>query len=110
MKWPEVYYTVCECLLREGGEKNKNQVITYLNTIRNHRNIPIDLNLAYTLTEDEVWKELIKEMKKEYIGEGQMFYYYKRTGAVSIPYGPAVAYDDNVYVLPLPQKELDFGN
>lgn len=110
IKLPEVYYTACECLLREGGEKNKNQAITYLNTIRNHRNIPIDLNLSYTLTEDEVWNELVKEMKKEYIGEGQMFYYYKRIGAISIPYGPAVAYDDNVYVLPLPQKELDFGN
>ena len=109
IKTPEIYYTLCECLLREGGDDNKNQAITYLNTVRNHRNIPVDLNLSYDLTAEETWDELVKEMQKEYIGEGQMFFYYKRVGATSIPNGPAVAYDDNVYVLPIPQDETDFG-
>ena len=110
IKTPEIYYSLCECLLREGGEANKNQAIQYLNRVRNNRNIPATMNLAYDLTEEEAWEELEKEMKKEYIGEGQMFFYYKRTGAVSIPNGPAVAYDDNVYVLPIPQDETDFGS
>lgn len=107
IKYPEVYYTLCECLLREGNKKD--EVIKHLNFIRNQRNIPVELNIPYTLTEEEAWKELEKEMCKEYIGEGQMFYYYKRIGASSIPNGPAVSYDDNVYVLPMPQKEIDFG-
>lgn len=106
IKYPEVYYTLCECLLREG---DKNKVIEHLNFIRNKRNIPIELNIPYTLTEEETRKELVKEICKEYIGEGQMFYYYKRIGAGSIPYGPPVSYNDNVYVLPMPQKEIDFG-
>lgn len=39
-----------------------------------------------------------------------MFYYYKRKGFTSIPNAIAsVSIDDNVYVLPLPQDEVDFG-
>ena len=109
IKTPEIYYTLAECLLREGGSKNRNDAITRLNTVRNHRNIPVELNLPYNLTEEEAWNELVKEMRKEYIGEGQMFFYYKRVDATSIPNGPGVNYGDNVYVLPMPQSETDLS-
>ena len=109
IKWPEVYYTLTECLLRKGGSTNKNLAIDHLNTVRNHRNIPASVNLQYTLSGDEVWDELRKEWQKEFIGDGQMFYYYKRNGYASIPNGPALTYDDKVYVFPLPQAEIDFG-
>lgn len=103
----EVYYTLVECILRLG--EDKNEAIQYLNKVRNARNIPADRNLPYTLTTEEVWNELEKEWKKDFIGDGQLFYYYKRQGYMSIPNGPAVTYDDKVYVLPLPQLEVDFG-
>lgn len=109
IKTPEIYYTLAECLLREGGSKSRNDAITRLNTVRNHRNIPVELNLPYNLTEEEAWNELVKEMRKEYIGEGQMFFYYKRVGAASVPNGPGVTYGDNVYVLPIPQSETELG-
>ena len=109
IKWPEVYYTLTECLLRKGGSTNKNLAIDHLNTVRNHRNIPASVNLQYTLSGDEVWDELRKEWQKEFICDGQMFYYYKRNGYASIPNGPAFTYDDKVYVFPLPQAEIDFG-
>jgi len=106
IKWPEIYYTLVECSLRKG---DKYSAIENLNNVRNHRNIPSNLNISHTLSIDEVWEELYKEWKKEYIGDGQMFYYYKRNAYTSIPYGPSLEYDDNVYVLPLPQLEIDFG-
>lgn len=109
IKWPEIYYTLAECALRKGGVANKNEAIDRLNTIRNRRNLPASVNLQYTLSEEEVWNELQKEWRKEFIGDGQMFFYYKRHGYVSIPNGPALTYGDNVYVLPLPQSEIDFG-
>lgn len=109
IKTPEVYYTLAECLLREGSSKSRTDAITRLNTVRNHRNIPIESNLSYELTAEEAWNELVKEMGKEYIGEGQMFFYYKRIGATAIPNGPGVTYDDNVYVLPIPQEETDLS-
>ena len=67
IKTPEVYYTLAECLLREGSAQSRNDAITRLNTVRNHRNIPIESNLPYNMTEEDAWNELIKEMKKEYI-------------------------------------------
>lgn len=103
----EVYYTLAECILRLG--KDKDEAILLLNKVRNARNIPSSLNLSNELTSEEVMKELEKEWRKDFIGDGQLFYYYKRLGFTSIPNGPAMAYDDNVYVLPMPQLEIDFG-
>lgn len=103
----EVYYTLAECILRLG--KDKNEAIQYLNKVRNARNIPASLNLSYDLTVEEVQKEVEKEWKKDFIGDGQLFYYYKRLGFTSIPNGPALTYDDKVYILPMPQTEVDFG-
>lgn len=103
----EVYYTLVECILRLG--KDKDEAILLLNKVRNARNIPSSQNLSNDLTSEDVMKELEKEWRKDFIGDGQLFYYYKRLGVVSIPNGPAVAYDDKVYVLPMPQLEIDFG-
>ena len=110
IKWPEIYYTLAECALREGGDENKNKAVDYLNTVRNHRNLPASVNLSHNLKIEDVWKELHKEWRKEFIGDGQLFYYYKRNGFSSIPNGPALSYDDKVYVLPLPQEEVDTGS
>ena len=39
-----------------------------------------------------------------------MFYYYKRKGYSNIPNAlGTITIDDKVYVLPLPQDEVDFG-
>lgn len=109
IKWPEIYYTAAECLLRAGGTENKQKAISYLNTVRSHRNIHPDWNLSNNLSEEEVKNEIYKEWRKEMIGDGQMFYYYKRNGYTTIPDGPSLVYDDKVYVLPIPQDEIDFG-
>ncbi|GAA4302531.1 RagB/SusD family nutrient uptake outer membrane protein [Aestuariibaculum suncheonense] len=49
---------------------------------------------------------LLKEYRKEFIGEGVLFYYYKRNDVSRIPRNPEVCNDD-CYVLPLPRKEID---
>lgn len=103
----EVYYTATECLLLSG---NKNDAVGYINTVRNGRNIPKEKDLSVNLSQEEIEDELFKEWRKDFIGDGQMFYYYKRKGFTSIPNAIAsVSIDDNVYVLPLPQDEVDFG-
>ena len=42
------------------------------------------------------------------MGDGQLFFFYKRIGSESIPY-TSVEGNDELYVLPLPEKEVDFG-
>jgi len=56
-------------------------------------------------------RSLVKEARKEFYGEGQLFYMYKRlnrniVGLSGISY-PA---SDKLFVLPLPIDETDYGN
>ena len=54
--------------------------------------------------------EIAKEYSKEFMCEGQMFYYYKRLGLKRIGVYRTVAIEpEEVYVIPLPDDELDFG-
>lgn len=62
-------------------------------------------NLPETLSSDER-AEILKEWQKEYIGEGQMFYYYKRLG---LPIPNATAGGDAAFILPLPKNEVEMG-
>ena len=107
LKSAEVCYTEAECLLRKGGGANKVKAVEALNKVRKNRGLASML-LETSLPEEEVWNELEKEWRKEFIGDGQLFFYYKRMGVTSIPYTTATC-DDNVYVLQLPQAEVDFG-
>lgn len=89
----EVYYIAAEC----------DQSLSYLNTVRNNRgllNLPANANLT---------TELQKEYQKEFFGEGQLWYYYKRRNLTAIP--NPLSSSGNVtmnalkYVWPLPLSE-----
>lgn len=99
----ELFYIAAECL----ADSNPAQAIELLNTVRNKRNIPTDQNLQ-GLTPGEIREEIRKEYMKEFIAEGQLFFYYKRTGAESI-YGYANPMTDAQYVFPLPADEVING-
>jgi hypothetical protein len=90
----EVYYIAAE------SEQN----VAYLNTVRNNRGL---LNLPGTAS---LTTELQKEYQKEFFGEGQLWYYYKRRNLSPIP-NPLVAsgtitMNATKYVFPLPLSEL----
>lgn len=92
----ELYYIAAECSGSNG--------LAYLNALRAHR------GLAELVAADDLQNEIYKEYCKEFLCEGQMFYYYKRLGLNSIGVFRTVAIDpESVYVLPLPNDELDFG-
>lgn len=80
--------------------------ITFLNTLRFNRGLT---NLAATAA---VATEVAKEYKKEFIGEGQLFFYYKRTNTTAIPNGAATVGNITMgaaqYVVPLPDSETNF--
>jgi len=80
--------------------------IAFLNTLRFNRGLP---NLASNAV---VATEVAKEYKKEFIGEGQLFFYYKRNNSTTIPKGNVasgnVAMTALQYVVPLPESELNF--
>lgn len=100
VKLSEMYYIAAEC------EPIAATAIGYLNTVRNNRGL---LSLATTAN---INTELQKEYQKEFFGEGQLFYYYKRKNLVNIPNGAAssgnITMSAGQYVLPLPLSETQF--
>lgn len=102
----EVYYMAAECLNETGSVADRQKAIGYLNTVREKRGI--QRKLGADLDQAGVQQELLKEWRKEMLLEGQMFFYYKRRGMTNIP-GSTVLMNDETYVMPLPQTEVEFG-
>jgi hypothetical protein len=90
----ELYYILAET------EPNTTQALTYLNTVRYNRNL-VNITNAAALPD-----EITKEYKKEFWGEGQLFFYYKRKNVTSVPSGASSFSNSTpVYVVPLPLSE-----
>lgn len=93
----EMYYILAET------DPDPAQALLYLNTVRFNRGLP-DLPEGSDLE-----AEISKEYQREFWGEGQMFYYYKRKNVQQIA-NPTDGYDwdfiySPVYVVPLPVSE-----
>ncbi len=92
----ELYYIAAECAATNG--------LDYLNKLRAYR------GLAPLSATNDLQSEICKEYCKEFMCEGQMFYYYKRLNENQIGVFKKVSIDpETVFVLPLPDDELDFG-
>lgn len=100
----EMYYIAAETA------QNPTQALTYLNTVRYNRGL-VDLSETAVL-EDEIRKEYAKE----FYGEGQLFFYYKRKNVNRIPDASRTQSYFNIYmgpdkyVVPLPDSESQFIN
>ena len=55
---------------------------------------------------DDVKTWIVNEYRREFYGEGQMFYTYKRLGAKDMLWSP-VPVSENTYIIPLPESEYD---
>lgn len=101
IKLSEMYLIMAESLY----DTDRNQSINYINTLRKARirNAPdwffVDRQILFT------------EIKKEYLGEGQLFFAYKRlnkdpqnnSGVGDIPAS------NEIFVFPIPDKEIESG-
>jgi hypothetical protein len=92
----ELYYILAET------ENVPQNAIEYLNTVRFNRGLG---NLPPTA---DLPAEITKEYQKEFYGEGQLFFYYKRRNTPKINNGSAAS--GTVvpnYVVPLPEQEIN---
>lgn len=104
LRLSEIYYIAAECTFVADPQKAWG----YFNEVRLHRGIG-----PYAGAEDtqSFYTELVKEARKELYGEGQLFYMYKRLNrAIAGLGGTSVAASDAVFVLPLPDDEIAYGN
>lgn len=95
---PELYYIAAECYATK-TTPDLNEAMSLLNTMRERRGVYLKLD---GLDKEQVISEIRKEYRKEFLSEGVMFYYYKRTGTIDVPNKPE-AMTDNEYVLPNPE-------
>lgn len=89
----ELYYILAET------ETDPATARGYLNAVRNKRGLQ---NLAANAS---LPTEIMKEYRKEFYGEGQLFFYYKRTNTAAIPDGKTNSPIAPVYIVPLPLSE-----
>jgi len=101
---PEIYYIAAECYAT-GSNPNLDMALDRLNGVRNMRGLYENLE---DLTVEQTLEEIKKEYHKEFLSEGVMFYYYKRTGAAVVPHYTEEMSDEE-YLLPYPAFELQAG-
>lgn len=95
----EMYYIMAE------AATTPEEGVGYLNMVRRNRSLP---NLSTTINTVTLNNEITKEYQKEFYGEGQLFYYYKRKKVVRMQFMTADI-QLSKYVLPIPQSELEFN-
>lgn len=112
LKIAEVYLIAIECYASDGAGQDLAKAIEYLNYLKEVRNIQPDFFIAETATQEEIEMAIFNEYRKEFIQEGQLFYFYKRKGLLDFPrqMGEAIyEMNDSKYVLPYPEIEIESG-
>lgn len=99
----ELYYIAAEC------EPDLQQAVAYLEAVRQNRGMS-----AYPLqitSRDELQQEIEKEYAKEFIAEGQLFYYHKRLNEpiTSKSLYESYTISPSLYTLPRPDDENTYG-
>lgn len=101
IRLPEMYYIAAE------SETDPAAGVIFLNQVRNARSLP---PLVLTLTAAQLEDEIMKEYRKEFYGEGQLWYYYKRKNILNLLGGiPGVVMNESKYIFPVPNDEIQFG-
>lgn len=103
----EMYYIAAECA-------NHNNAIgagaSLLNNVRQARGLTA-LNAAGIASTDSLSTEIMQEYKKEFIQEGQTFFYYKRLNKdLRLVTTTNAVIPADVYVFPLPDKEKEYNH
>lgn len=95
----EAYYIAAECLYKT----DMTTAAADLMTIRKKRGYSSPA-LSGTTTEEEFWEALTYEYRKEFIGEGQLLFFFKRTNR-PITYSGGNFNHAGKLVMPIPDSE-----
>ncbi len=101
----EMYYIAAEAAF----DTDPQLALKYFNDVRFNRGI--GTQLTSVVSKDAFQLELLKEARKEFYGEGQIFYMYKRLNkSISGQSGVTYPASNSIFVFPLPNDEIEFGN
>jgi hypothetical protein len=94
----EMYYIEAECL----KESDLAAAVSSLNKLRSGRGLEPIKGID---SGEKLQEELTREYYREFVGEGQLYFYHKRIGTPNIDKQHANAN----YVFPMPDLEIDLG-
>ena len=100
IKLSEMYYIITEKLIKDG---NNAEALAKLDEVRSHRGISDTFSEEYSAEE-----ELMKEYYREFMCEGQVFYYLKHTKLSTMVWPEFYLTEDDL-IYPYPQDEIDYG-
>ena len=103
LRLSEIYYILAECTF----DTNPEEAATYLNAVRKGRGITAN-PIQTPISKNDFIKALVKDARKEFIGEAQLFYLLKR---LNLP----VMLDNEIpktlteeFTLPIPESETSY--
>ena len=103
----EMYYVAAECA---NNRSDINGAVSLLNNVRQARGLNA-LNAGGITTTDSLSTEIMREYRKEFIQEGQAWFYYKRfnknLNQVTLTTANIPA---DVYVFPIPDREKEYNH
>lgn len=99
----EMFLIAAECAA------DKGDAVGYFNQLRRHRGFSENEDLENTISDGAFRIEIGKEYRKEFIGEGQWFFYCKRLDQDNLP-DAIVPFEKGYYRFPLPDLEIEYGN
>lgn len=100
----EMFYIAAESIF----EKDKELACSLLDEARLNRGLISSIDRSISMA--DFVKELTLEYRREFIGEGQLFYRYKRLGGNMLKGKAEIEMKQSDYTLPLPAVEVEFGD
>jgi hypothetical protein len=100
LKLSEMYYILAEC-----DYHDNLSILDDVNPVRKARGIA-----ALTIAPADTRSFLTSEFRKEFLGEGQLFYYYKRLNQAAVTNSDKDLVALKAYIFPLPTAEYQAAN
>ena len=110
VRMSEMYYVAAEILANQGDE-GLTKAKSYLKLVKQGRGLRATDNsmlaVDNALSSDDFMNVLINDMRRDWIGEGQTFYIYKRLNKDIPGDRSSIAASEKVFVIPLPDGETN---
>jgi hypothetical protein len=105
LRLTEMYYIAAEASF----STNPGKAVDYFNTVRTHRGI--GTALPASISQSDFMTELVKECRKEWYGESQIFFMNKRLNRnIVTTEGLIYPASNQIFVFPLPIDEQAYRN
>lgn len=104
LRMSEMYIIAAEA----GYASDRKKSISRLSELKTNRGVSLDMD-GYSF--EQLREETLLEAKRELLGEGQLFYWYKQRNLAKIKRGKeTVDMPIEKYTFPLPSTEIEFGD